>query len=77
VVPGASVLLTGDGLAWLGDRAFLAACERGGVSIAICSRSGRDRKVDPAALPPRVRWSSLTTWFSELPPGAPFWAIFP
>jgi hypothetical protein len=74
---GASVMLTGEGLAWVRDAHLLARARAGAASLALCSRSARDRKVNPVVVPPEIRWSSLTTWFADLPPEAPLWALLP
>jgi hypothetical protein len=73
----AAVLLSGAGLAWGARRGEIASARAAGVAVSLCSRSARDRKVDPLALPDGVRWSSLTTFVSTAPDGADLWSAFP
>ena len=71
-----AVLLTGAGLAWASRPSALAGAHAAGVALALCSRSVRDRRVDPLSLP-SVRWSSLAAWAGDLPAGARLWSAFP
>jgi hypothetical protein len=73
----AGILLTGSGLGWAARTDAIAEAHAAGVSLALCSRSARDRKVDPLSLPPSVRWSSLTTWIADAPSLADHWCVFP
>jgi hypothetical protein len=74
---GAGILLTGSGLAWSARAGAIAAAHAAGVALALCSRSVRDRRIDPLAIPAAVRWSSLTSWIAEVPAGADVWSVFP
>jgi hypothetical protein len=71
-----AVLLVGAGLSWADRPAALAEARGAGVALSLCSRSARDRRVDPLALP-SVRWSSVTAWTGDLSPDARVWSAFP
>ncbi|MCC7140038.1 MAG: hypothetical protein IT460_16580 [Planctomycetes bacterium] len=70
------VLWTGDGLAALSGP-WPARLVAAGVRTAICAHSARLRKVNPIAVPPTVRWSSLATHLREVAAGARLWSAFP
>ena len=71
------ILLVDRGLGWRdsGRLARLAASPR--VGVALCSRSARDERVDPEALPAWIRWSSLVSWFREHAAMGPLWGVLP
>jgi hypothetical protein len=44
--------------------------------MSLCSRSARGRRLDPAALPPAVLWSSLTNFLAPAGPDVRLWTVF-
>lgn len=70
------LLLTGAGLAWLGD-ARLERLAAGGARVALCSRSARERGLDPEAIPTWVRWSSLLAFLGALRSPSGLWGLLP
>lgn len=69
-----SVLFSEAGLdALLGD--WPARLHAAGVHTSLCARSARARRLDPAALPRTVLWSSLTSLLSEAGPAARLWTV--
>ena len=70
------VLWTEDGLGALSTEWPARLADAGAVA-SLCARSARARRVDPAAAPRTVRWSSLTSFVSAVPAGARLWTLFP
>lgn len=70
------LLLTGSGLAWLDD-VRLERLAAGGARVALCSRSAREHGVDPAAIPPWVRWSSLLAFLGATEGASALWGLLP
>jgi hypothetical protein len=70
------VLFTEDGIDLAGGD-WPARLRAAGARPAVCGRSVRGRRTDPAALPPDVEWTSLTAFLREVPDGARLWSVFP
>ncbi len=71
------VLLTGRGLAWKDEPRLARLTAARGADVALCSRSARDEGVDPASIPPFVRWSSLVAFFTGMETDAVLWGLLP
>lgn len=71
------VLLAGPGLGWTHEAALARLAASPGVSVGLCSRSARDRGVDPDTLPDWLRWTSLVAFFTALEPSGDLWGLLP
>lgn len=72
----AAVLFSEEGLRWL-DGPWPHRLHADGVRLSLCARSARRRRVDPAATPEVVRWSSLTTFLGDAAPTDRLWTALP
>ncbi|HVG94792.1 MAG TPA: hypothetical protein VND21_10120 [Planctomycetota bacterium] len=70
------VLFSEDGLAGAAS-GWPKRLRDAGARAAVCGRSARGRRIDPATLPAEVEWTSLTAFLRELPEGTRLWGLFP
>lgn len=71
------ILLSGRGLAWTHSAALARLAQGQGVGVGLCSRSAREHGVDPASIPPWIRWTSLVAFFTHLEPDAELLGLLP
>jgi hypothetical protein len=70
------VMLTDGGLALL-PGPWPGRLRDAGVDASLCSRSARERRVDPLTVPESVRWSSLAAFLRDGGDDGRVWSAFP
>ncbi len=68
------ILLTHEALDAL-DAPALAP--RAGRSVALCTRSARERNLTLEDVPPHIAWSSVATWHLQAGSDATIWSVLP
>ena len=72
-----SVLLSGEGLAWIGDADLEGVVAAPGAEVLLCSASAREAGLALEEVPPGVRPSSLVAWLRDHRAGDALWSVLP